>query len=64
MSSAVVSNCLATFAPGEIQEWTDRVGAVGQTALCPRCGIDSVIGSKSGFDLTPEFLTRMKAFWF
>jgi hypothetical protein len=37
--------CLETFVPGEIQDWTDD----GATAMCPRCGIDSVLGSASGF---------------
>lgn len=31
--------CLATFPGGEIHTWVDD----GQTALCPRCGIDSVL---------------------
>ncbi len=35
-----------------------------QTAICPRCGIDSVIGDKSGFALTPTFLAEMKKAWF
>jgi hypothetical protein len=38
--------------------------AVEDTAMCPRCGIDSVIGSASGIDLTPEFLRKMHDFWF
>ena len=33
-------------------------------ALCPACGIDSVLGSASGFPVTPEFLGRMNACWF
>lgn len=57
-------SCLALFAPDEIRAWVDEDGGVGQTALCPRCGIDSVIGSASGFELGPEFLARMKARWF
>lgn len=60
--------CLATFPPTEIQEWVDNVGAgedaPGITALCPRCGIDSVIGSASGYPITPEFLGRMEVRWF
>lgn len=31
--------CLATFSGCAIVEWTDD----GQTALCPRCNIDSVL---------------------
>lgn len=34
------------------------------TALCPRCGIDSVIGSPSGYPVTPEFLGRTREHWF
>jgi len=52
--------CSAVFAPQQIQDWTDD----GDTALCPRCGIDSVIGSAAGFPLTKEFLGRMKSYWF
>src|SRR2546428_11086793 len=52
--------CLATFAATEIEEWTDE----DETAICPRCGIDSVIGSESGFPITSEFLKRMKRHWF
>jgi hypothetical protein len=52
--------CLKTFAPSEISEWVDR----GETALCPKCGIDAVIGSKSGYPMTREFLKAMNSFWF
>jgi hypothetical protein len=43
-----------------IQEWIDG----GQTALCPSCGIDSVIGDASGFPITEEFLAAMESRWF
>jgi hypothetical protein len=56
--------CGAVFPPSEIESWVDDWEDVGQTALCPRCGIDSVIGSESGYPLTEEFLARMKAHWF
>lgn len=58
--------CLKTFRPAEIEEWVDEAPGtdVGQTALCPRCGIDSVLGSASGFPLTSDFLGRMKFYWF
>jgi hypothetical protein len=59
--------CCATFEPKEIVEWVEerRMSPPGgQTALCPRCGIDAVIGDKSGFELTPAFLERMNSFWF
>jgi hypothetical protein len=56
--------CLATFPPEDIDIWVDEENAVGQTAICTECGIDSVIGSASGFPITREFLARMKAHWF
>ena len=52
--------CLKTFAPSSIHEWCDQ----GQTALCPHCGIDSVLGSASGFPLSAEFLVQMQKRWF
>ena len=52
--------CMATFSFSMIQEWIDQE----QTALCPECEIDSVIGSASGFPITKEFLERMHAHWF
>lgn len=57
--------CGATFAPEEIQEWLDEDESdVGQTAVCPRCGIDSVLGDASGYELSEEFLDRMREHWF
>jgi hypothetical protein len=57
--------CLATFPPGQIEEWVDedRAGE-GQTALCPVCGIDSVLGDRSGFPIEEPFLAAMHAHWF
>ncbi|WP_244424577.1 cytoplasmic protein [Methylobacterium nodulans] len=35
------------------------------TALCPRCGIDAVIGDRSGCPAgRPDFLQAMHARWF
>ena len=52
--------CLEVFPPNEIQDWTDD----GATALCPKCGIDSVIGSVSGYPIQREFLSKMHDHWF
>jgi hypothetical protein len=58
-------HCLAIFPPAAIEEWiaSDKRG-VGQTAICPKCGEDSVIGSKMGFPITVEFLGEVKLHWF
>ena len=63
-------HCLAIFPPSEITDWIDErqdeteIDDVGQTAICPRCGIDSVIGSNSGYPTTKDFLKRMHDHWF
>lgn len=37
----------------------------GQTALCPKCGIDSVLPDRSyGFRITKALLVAMEARWF
>jgi hypothetical protein len=57
--------CLERFPPAAITEWCDEDSmGEGQTALCPCCGIDSVIGSRSGFPTTTEFLRAMNDRWF
>jgi hypothetical protein len=57
--------CLALFTPVDIRDWIDSVveGLEG-SAICPRCGIDAVIGSTSGLPLNQEFLSRMHEYWF
>ena len=53
--------CCGAFKPGEIEDWTDD----DDTALCPRCGIDSVLGSASGYPVDDQqFLRKMCARWF
>ena len=52
--------CLEVYSPLEILDWVDD----DHCALCSKCGIDSVIGSKSGFPITKEFLRQMNRHWF
>lgn len=52
--------CWATFRPREITEWTDGE----QTAHCPICIIDSVIGSASGFSIGKPLLKAIEEDWF
>ncbi len=58
--------CKAVFNPSEIEEWIDEdKNKIGQTALCPKCGIDSIIGEKSEFPVNDkEFLKEMHRYWF
>ena len=65
-------SCLEVFPTTEIIAWTgldlsnfnDPDAASGETALCPRCGSEALIGDKAGFQITPDFLNRMNQAWF
>lgn len=35
----------------------------GQTAMCPHCGMDTVIGDASGISLDENFLKAMRRRW-
>jgi hypothetical protein len=52
--------CVETFSTGSIEYWTDE----DQTAICPLCGIDSVLGDASGFSVQTDFLSQMRKYWF
>src|SRR3546814_13541343 len=53
--------CCEIFDPKEVKDWVDR----NDTALCTKCGIDSVIGAASGFPVgNPKFLEQMREKWF
>jgi hypothetical protein len=63
--------CCSIVAPTQITDWidpapemADEMGMAGCTARCPRCGIDSIIGDRSGFPITRDFLEKMKSYWF
>lgn len=54
--------CGRIFDSSEIAESIEDDG--GDTAVCPFCGIDSVIGEKSGYEITPALLKEMHNYWF
>jgi hypothetical protein len=51
--------CLLDFNPAEIFDWTD-----GDSAICPYCGVDCIIGSSSGYVINEHFLSKMNDYWF
>jgi uncharacterized paraquat-inducible protein A len=53
-------HCKSIFNAGEIKETTDD----GKTALCPKCGIDSVLSETSPFQLDFETLSALNKYWF
>jgi hypothetical protein len=52
--------CFRTFPRAAIKAWIDAE----QTALCPSCGVDSVIGSAANVRLDDGFLRGMHAHFF
>ena len=54
--------CGKIFNPNEIESWIKD--KQDQTALCPHCQIDSVIGDASGFEITESLLNTMHKKWF
>ncbi len=48
-------SCLEVFDPKLIQQWTDQ----SQTAICPFCGIDSII-----IETDKKVLEAAKKYWF
>jgi hypothetical protein len=52
--------CFRQFAPTAIKAWTES----NQTALCPNCGMDAVIGNASPYQLDDKFLRRMHGQFF
>lgn len=52
-------HCLEEYNPNQITDWTDN----GNTAICPHCGIDSVIAQKD-IEFDQELLKQMQDYWF
>ena len=53
--------CQRTFLAADVEEWVDD----DSTAMCPNCGIDSVVGSASGYPVDEAtFLEAMHKHWF
>ncbi len=63
--------CAKVFSPSDIVAWSGLElidldlpeAAHAETALCPQCGSESVIGDKSGFHISVKFLNRMHEAW-
>ena len=52
--------CFEFYSPTEITEWTDEnEKSIGMTAICPRCGVDTVVGFDEVSKLNKEWLIQM-----
>ncbi|MFO0625725.1 MAG: cytoplasmic protein [Polyangiales bacterium] len=58
--SCACFHCKGTFSPARIKDWTDS----GTTALCPLCGIDSVLPGEPVLALSESLLEEMRVYWF
>ena len=57
--------CCEIYASTLIDEWVDEdEQGLGQTAMCPKCGIDSVISVDEDSSDAREFLKKMRRHWF
>jgi hypothetical protein len=52
--------CLRIYPSSEVTQFLE----VERTALCPKCGIDSVLPSNSPYELTVDTLKELNKFWF
>lgn len=52
--------CQTIFSANEIDSWIDG----GETAICPYCGTDAVIGDASGYEMSASFLQEMNVKYF
>ncbi len=41
--------CLEIFSPADVEEWCDD----GETVICPKCGIDAVLGN-AGLEIATD----------
>ena len=53
-------SCGRIFDATEVEDYIDD----GETALCPYCGVDSVIGDASGIELNPKLLNELNKMYF
>lgn len=58
---AACYHCLGSFAPSAIKEWCDG-DHQDQTAICPQCGVDAVVGFNGPPDLAWLRATHARAF--
>lgn len=55
-------HCLEVYPAKQVTDWTKWHNK--QTAFCPKCGIDAVIGDRNMRGINKEFLKKMRQRWF
>jgi hypothetical protein len=59
----VCFHCFKVFTPTEIETYLVEKDEK-ETALCPCCWVDSILGDASGIDLCDELIDAMADYWF
>ena len=54
--------CLSIFDPNLITDWIEDANDL--TAICPYCGIDSIIPKHYSYELNKELLQKMREYFF
>ncbi len=61
-------HCLNIYPPQEITEWINEnpecPRGSGRTAICPKCGIDSVLPDTINYEINKELLDEMRIKYF
>ena len=52
-------HCLKEFERKDIKEWTDN----NDTAVCPFCSNECVIGDACGYEINPQSLQNAHSYW-
>lgn len=48
----------------DMSNFDNPESASAETALCPRCGSEALLGDRSGYPINTDFLHRMNQAWF
>ncbi len=56
-------HCLRTFEARDVKEWAPEVEGES-AAICPHCGVDSVLPARDGHAVDRTMLEAMQAYWF
>ena len=57
-------HCLRTFKASAVTDWAPESDGGEVTALCPFCGIDSVLPAREGHSIDAVMLKAMRVYWF
>ncbi len=57
-------HCLKTFDADAVVDWTPEIDGQESTAVCPFCGVDSVMPAREGGSIDADMLKAMQAYWF